>query len=97
MGCILRDMFPDPDSILFLTRVTQRDFVAEFNAFLQEALVGTELLMDEVKTAETREAVVGAIRYRKNNGALANVPPSRVMILTELMSKWANVTYGGCV
>ena len=26
VGCILRDMFPDPDSILFLTRVTQRDF-----------------------------------------------------------------------
>ena len=56
VGCILRDMFPDPDSILFLTRVTQRDFMAEFNAFLQEALGGTELLMDEVKTANIQPA-----------------------------------------
>ena len=70
--------------------------MAEFNSVLQEALVGTELLIDEVKTAETREAVAGAIRYRKSNGALANAPPSRVMILTDLMSKWANITYGGC-
>ena len=70
--------------------------MAEFNALLQEVLVGTELLMDEVKTAETREAVVGAIRCRKSNGTLANAPPSRVMILTDLMSKWANVTYSGC-
>ena len=89
-------MFSDPDSILFLTRVTQRDFVAEFNVLLQEVLVGMELLMDEVKTAETREAVVGAIRYRKNNGALSNAPPSRVMIPKDLMSKWAIITYGGC-
>ena len=96
VGCILHDMFPDPDFILFLTRVTQRDFVAEFNAFLQEVLVRTELLMDGFKSAETREAVVGAIRYRKSNGALASTPPSRVMILTDLMSKWANITYGGC-
>ena len=43
MGCILRDLFPDPDMILFLTRVTQRDFVAEFNTIIQEALIGTEI------------------------------------------------------
>ena len=93
VGCILRDMFPDPDS-MFLTRVTQWDFVAEFNALLQEALVGTELLTDEVKKAKTREALAGEIRYRKSNGALANAPPGRVMILTDLMSRWANITYG---
>ena len=34
VGCILRDLFPDPNAILFLTRVNQKEFVAEFNALL---------------------------------------------------------------
>ena len=35
VGCILRDLFPDPDAVLFLTLVTQKEFVAEFNALIQ--------------------------------------------------------------
>ena len=43
VGCILRDRFLDPDAVLFLTCVTQNEFVAEFNALIQESLVGTEI------------------------------------------------------
>ena len=43
VGCILRDLFLDPDAILFLTPASQKDFVAELNAIIQEALVGTEI------------------------------------------------------
>ena len=35
VGCILRDLFPNPNAILLLTRVSQKEFVAEFNALLQ--------------------------------------------------------------
>ena len=43
VGCILRDLFPDTDAVLFLTGITQREFVAKFNALLQESLVGNEI------------------------------------------------------
>ena len=96
VGCILRDLFPDPDAILFLTHVNQKEFVAEFNAIIQEALVGTEIQTGSLSSARTREAVGSCIRYRRRNGTLALSPPSRVMKLIELVSPWANVTYGGC-
>ena len=84
-----------PDATLFLTRVNQKDFVAEFNAIIQEALVGTEIQTGSLSSARTREAVASCIRYRRKNGTLALSPPSRVMKLIELVSPWANVTYGG--
>ena len=93
---MLRDLFPDPDAILFLTRVNQKDFVAEFNAIIQEALVGTEIQTGSLSSARTREAVARCIPYRRRDGTLALSPPSRVMTLIELVSPWANVTYGGC-
>ena len=96
VGCMLRDMFPDPDSVLFLTRVTQREFMAEFNALLQESFVGTEIQTEGLKTARTREAIARGIRYRRKNATLAVKPPGRVMILMYLLSPWVNITYGGC-
>ena len=96
VGCILHDLFPDPDAILFLTRVTQKEFMAEFNALIQEALVGTEIQTTGLASARTREAVARGIRYRRKDGTLALSPPGRVMMLTELVSPWANITYGDC-
>ena len=37
VGCILRDIFPDPEAALHLTGANQREFVAEFNTLLVEA------------------------------------------------------------
>ena len=96
VGCILRNLFPDPDAFLFLTRLTQKDFVAEFNAIIQEALVGTEIQKGNLSSARTREAVGSCICYRRRDGTLALSPPSRVIKLVELVSPWANITYGGC-
>ena len=92
VGC----MFPDPETILFLTCVNQKEFVAEFNAIIQEALVGTEIQTGNLSSAQTREAVARCIRYGKRDGTLALSPPSRVMTLIKLVSPWANITYGGC-
>ena len=70
--------------------------MAEFNALIQEALVGTEIQRGGLASAQTREAVARGIRYRRKGGTLALSPPGRVMMLTELVSPWANITYGGC-
>ena len=63
VGCILGNLFPDPDPILYLTRVNQKEFVAEFNALLQESLVGTEIQTGGLASARTREAVARGIGY----------------------------------
>ena len=83
---MLRDLFPDPDAILFLTRVTQKEFVAEFNAIVQEALVGTEIQTGSLSSARTREAVERGIRHKRKDRTLALSQPSRVMMLIELVS-----------
>ena len=36
VGCLLRDLFPDPDSILFLMGTEQGQFVGELNTLLLE-------------------------------------------------------------
>ena len=88
---MLRDLFPDPDAALFLTRVMQREFVAEFNALL--SLIGMD---SGLTSAWTREAVARGIRYRMKDGTLAISPPGRVMMLMDLVSPWANISHGGC-
>ena len=70
--------------------------MAEFNALIQEALVGTEIQTEGLASALTREAVARGICYRGKDGTLALSPPGRVMMLTKLVSPWVNITYGGC-
>ena len=65
VACILRDLFPDPDSILFLTCVTQKDFMVEFNAIIHEALVGTEIQTGSLSSARTRENVASCIMLQE--------------------------------
>ena len=42
LGCLLRDVFPDPESALYLTGTTQAKFVQGFSTFVLESLMGTE-------------------------------------------------------
>ena len=93
---MLRDLFSDPHAALFLTIVTQWEFVTEVNALLKESLIGTEIQTAGLTSAQTREAVARGIRYRKKDGTLAISPPGRVMMLMDLVSPWVNITYRGC-
>lgn len=43
VGCLLSDLFQEPDANLHLTRVTQKQFVSAFNRLGLEVLVGTEV------------------------------------------------------
>ena len=58
--------------------------------------MGTEIQTGGLSSARTREAVARGICYRRKDGTLALSPPSRVMMLIEFVSSWANITYGGC-
>ena len=76
-GCLLRDIFPDPEAALFLTGVTQREFVAEFNILLVEALAGAEIQTGPLSSARSREDVEKCIRFRTETGAISIGPPSQ--------------------
>lgn len=65
VGCLLWNLFLDPDSILYLTGTNQRQFVGELNTLLLESLVGTEIDTTAMSSAVTREDVGGCIRYRR--------------------------------
>ena len=96
IGILIRGLFPDPESALYLCDATQEDFVRAFNVLIIEALVGTELHQNVLDTASTRETLLKSLRYRLGNGELSDTPPARVELLVELLSPWPNVTYGGC-
>ena len=67
VGCILRDIFLDSEAALYLTGTNQREFVAEFNTLLVEALARTEIHTDQIypltvfhSTAGQRSPVMGS-------------------------------------
>ena len=95
-GCILRDLFPDPDSALYLTNSSQAEFVKGLSTLVLESLIGTEIHPDRLKHAQSREDLVDSLRYRTSSGDLSKHPPTRVRILRALLSPWPNLTHGGC-
>ena len=68
--------------------------MAEFNALLQELLVGTEIQTSDLESARTREKVVRCIRYKRKDRTLVVKPPGRVKMLMDLLSSWVNITQG---
>ena len=89
-------MFPDPESPLYITGATQAEFVQWLNALILEFLFGIELHPDSLRRAQTREDLLGSLRYRKTNGDLSARPPTRVELLTEILFPWSSISYGGC-
>ena len=61
-----------------------------------EFLVGTEHIPDAFSRAQTREDLLGCLRYRRTNGDLSDRPPARVELLTVILSPWSSISYGGC-
>ena len=92
LGCLLRDFFPDPESALYLTGLTQAEFVQGFSTFILESLVGTELHPAAINQARTREELLHCLRYRRSSGVLSDRPPARLDLLEEMLSPWASIT-----
>ena len=63
LGCLLRDIFPDPEAALYLTGTTQAEFVQGFSVFVLESLVGTESHPTALSKAQTREELLNSLRY----------------------------------
>ena len=96
VGCLLRDLFPEPEAVLFLTGATHREFIAVFNTLLVEALVGMEIQTDPLLSARSREDEAKCIHYRTATGAVSIGPSSTVEVLIRLFSPWLSISYGGC-
>ena len=86
---MLRDLFPDPDAVLFLTRVTQREFIAGVPDRYRNTDGGIDVSLDKGGCGE---------RYMlQEEGRDPSPLTSRqVMMLMDLMSPWVNITYRGC-
>ena len=63
LGCLLRDIFPDPEAALYLTGTTQAEFVQGFSVFVLESLVGIESYPTALSKAQTREELLNLLRY----------------------------------
>ena len=74
VGCLLRDIFPDPEAALFRTGVGQKEFIAEFNILLLESLAGTEIQTGPLALARSREDVAKCIHYRTDTGPFPLAP-----------------------
>ena len=70
----MRDLFPDPDSALYLTGSTQAEFVQGLSMLVLEFLVGTEFHLDANSRAQTREDLLSCLPYRRTNGDLSDRP-----------------------
>ena len=64
--------------------------------FILESLIGTESHPDALSRAQSREDLLNSLRYRRSCGTLSDRPQTRVELLTEILSPWATITYGGC-
>ena len=64
MGVLLRDIFPDPDTICRQLKYYQYEACKWFCELTVLTARDGELLHDEVKDAETREEMMNSIRQR---------------------------------
>ena len=65
MGCLLQELFPETNAILYLMIMDQQQFVAEFNKLILEALVGTEVNYQNLGMASMREELAGLSATRQ--------------------------------
>ena len=61
----------EPDGILYLTRMSQEQFLCEFNKFILELLVGTEVNYQRMAAAGMSEEVAQSLYYRTETGTIS--------------------------
>ena len=92
---LLRDLFPDPDIVLSVTLKTGWEFMRWFSKWITESLRGLEVDHNALSQAVCRRSVVGALRFRHQDGSRADHPPSRLLDFATLLGSWPSVTFGG--
>ena len=92
---LLRDMFPDPDIVLSLTRIDGHGFMKWFCRWIVTIIEGLEVDHAAVSEAKCRRSLLYALRYRRRDGSRASTPPTRVLRTASLLGSWPSVTFGG--
>ena len=97
ISLLLRQMFPDPDICCRMSRCTQNVWVAWFNHFVRDALVGTCIYNPDIEAAVvsgSRRDLMLSIKYRDYNHTISRSAPKRIIFLADLVV-WPTLTQGG--
>ena len=92
---LIRDFFPDRDSVALLGKCTEFPFIDWLARFTKETLAGLELSPTAIAEAETRAEIISCLRYRTVEGKISDVAPSRLLIFINLLGGWPALPQGG--
>ena len=95
MGFLLRNIFPDPDTICRQLKYYQYDACKWFCELTLLSARDGEVLHSLVTDAETREDMIVAIRHRDEDGSLLSDPTTLISLWEELVGDWPSITKGG--
>ena len=95
MSILLRDLFPDPDILLYHGDWSQHQAATWFVRWMTETLQGLEPRQELLSTARTRIDLCGSLRAQKAD-QLSQMIPRRVGLLLQVLPDWPTITQGGC-
>ena len=96
LGCLLREMFPDPDVCCKFSNVSQFDYSKWFCGWIIDVLQGTIVYRPPLQMADTREQLLLALRYRTFTGKPSADAPVRVkQVMSMLHGLVPTITNGG--
>ena len=93
-ACALRDFFPDKEAVCLLGKTAEFPYIDWFLKFLKESLAGLEL-QNNTGLGDSRPDRICSIRYRTVSRGVSAAPPTRVVVLQDLLGGWPAVTKGG--
>ena len=96
ISIFLRDLFPDPEAVCFVTNTSQMKFVSWFCEYTASVVTGTEIDYRALEVARTRVESMGSLRFRTDTGSLSDRSPDRVEIVIQLVGDWPTISFGGC-
>ena len=92
-GCLLKELFPDPEVVCNLMAVDQREVAHWFGSWLVQSVRGLDVDWDAVERARTRKELMGAL-VRKSEDVNVNFP--RVLSLWgQLLGGYPLLVHGG--
>ena len=92
---LLRDMFPDPDIVLSFLRNDGHNVMKWFASWVADTLQNVELNPRASVAAKSRTELLYSLRFRRRNNTMADSPPARVVVFSQLLGQWPSVTFGG--
>ena len=94
LSLLLRQLFPDPDIVCYISDIQQSQFVSWFCHWIRDALFGTAVHDIEFLAAYTRLDMALSIKYRDLYGKISNHTPERIRCI-QRMVYWPSLSAGG--